>query len=305
MASMTSHPDPASSLPETRITHLSPRDLRVRREECPVAWIPLGTIEWHGKHMPLGTDGLQAEGLCRHAAAQIGGVTFPALYVGDHRGITVEVLAAPGVWPGDAEGRRLTYDHRIEIAREMGVTAEGFLTNAVRDDARIGGRSEQYVELVERAMWTARSYGFSRIVVVPGHGGTLGPAADAVQRFNDTQSASTGLSGQDAFIAEAEVSHGSAWETSTILYLHPELIQFDNLASEPEDEPAGVSMPRLERHPRFATSDWGRRTVETFVERIRRELGEIPPSVHLADPDEDGTPGDWTTRVQSWTRAFE
>ena len=43
---------------ETRIERLRPIEIRKRREELSVAYLPLGTLEWHGLHNPLGADGL-------------------------------------------------------------------------------------------------------------------------------------------------------------------------------------------------------------------------------------------------------
>lgn len=46
----------------------------------PVAYIPVGLLEWHGDHLPLGTDILRAEHICRLLADELGGVVLPALY---------------------------------------------------------------------------------------------------------------------------------------------------------------------------------------------------------------------------------
>ena len=46
---------------EVRFQYLRPAQITKRRKECSVAYIPLGTLEWHGLHNPMGTDGLQAE----------------------------------------------------------------------------------------------------------------------------------------------------------------------------------------------------------------------------------------------------
>lgn len=37
---------------------LTPGDFRTRLAEAPIAYLPLGTLEWHGEHLPLGSDGL-------------------------------------------------------------------------------------------------------------------------------------------------------------------------------------------------------------------------------------------------------
>lgn len=49
----------------------------------PVAFLPLGTVEWHGEHNALGLDSLKAHSLCLRAA-QIarGGIVHPPVYGG-------------------------------------------------------------------------------------------------------------------------------------------------------------------------------------------------------------------------------
>jgi creatinine amidohydrolase len=47
-----------------------------------VAYVPLGTYEWHGEHLPVGLDALTAYGVCLRVAARDGGVVLPPLYYG-------------------------------------------------------------------------------------------------------------------------------------------------------------------------------------------------------------------------------
>ena len=47
-----------------------------------VVYIPLGSIEYHSLHLPVGLDGLNAHGVCIRAAARTGGIVLPALYYG-------------------------------------------------------------------------------------------------------------------------------------------------------------------------------------------------------------------------------
>jgi len=49
---------------------------------APVAYVPIGALEWHGEHNPLGLDGLKAYALCQAAAEKTGGVLFPPMYWG-------------------------------------------------------------------------------------------------------------------------------------------------------------------------------------------------------------------------------
>ena len=39
-----------------RYERLRPAQIVARREACPVAYLPIGTIEWHGEHNPVGLD---------------------------------------------------------------------------------------------------------------------------------------------------------------------------------------------------------------------------------------------------------
>jgi creatinine amidohydrolase len=56
-----------------------PEQIAARCESCPVAYIPIGTLEWHGPHNPVGADTLQAEGLALLCASKGSGLVFPPL----------------------------------------------------------------------------------------------------------------------------------------------------------------------------------------------------------------------------------
>ena len=45
--------------------------------EAPVAWVPLGALEFHAQHLPFGTDGFTAQAVVERAARQVGGVVLP------------------------------------------------------------------------------------------------------------------------------------------------------------------------------------------------------------------------------------
>lgn len=47
-----------------------------------LAYIPLGTLEWHGNHLPIETDFLTAVKLCEMLAKKIPGYILPPLYLG-------------------------------------------------------------------------------------------------------------------------------------------------------------------------------------------------------------------------------
>jgi creatinine amidohydrolase len=61
---------------------LRPGQIADELARCPRVWLPLGTIEYHGHHLPVGLDGLQAHGLCLDAADIAGGLVYPPLWWG-------------------------------------------------------------------------------------------------------------------------------------------------------------------------------------------------------------------------------
>ncbi len=67
---------------EVRIERLLPRDIASAVTERPVVYLPLGTYEWHGQHLPVGLDALTAHGVCSRAALRDGGLVCPPLYYG-------------------------------------------------------------------------------------------------------------------------------------------------------------------------------------------------------------------------------
>lgn len=59
---------------------LRPRQLEAALRRFPAVFVPLGCIEWHGQHLPLGTDSLKAHAILVQAALLGGGVVYPPVY---------------------------------------------------------------------------------------------------------------------------------------------------------------------------------------------------------------------------------
>ena len=67
---------------EVRAELLSPGELDARIAEYPLVYMPLGSLEFHGPHLPVGLDALTAHGVCIRAATITGGIVLPAVYQG-------------------------------------------------------------------------------------------------------------------------------------------------------------------------------------------------------------------------------
>ena len=61
---------------------MTPGELTAVVATSPVAYVPLGLLEWHGNHLPLGTDFLKITGICLEVARRTGGVVLPPTFYG-------------------------------------------------------------------------------------------------------------------------------------------------------------------------------------------------------------------------------
>jgi creatinine amidohydrolase len=67
---------------------LLPHEIDAALAANSVVYLPLGSIEYHGRHLPIGLDGLNAHGICIRAAQERGGIVLPTLYYGTGGGHT-------------------------------------------------------------------------------------------------------------------------------------------------------------------------------------------------------------------------
>ncbi len=75
---------------------LRPGEIVAERERCPVVYLPIGPLEWHSLHMPLGTDGLNAAAVAQRVAERVGGVVLPTFFWGTERERPPAMLADLG-----------------------------------------------------------------------------------------------------------------------------------------------------------------------------------------------------------------
>jgi creatinine amidohydrolase len=68
-------------LQSIRMETMRPDEVHQRWQESPIAFVPIGCIEYHGPHLPLGVDGMTAHAVCMDAAERVGGVVHPISYL--------------------------------------------------------------------------------------------------------------------------------------------------------------------------------------------------------------------------------
>lgn len=253
--------------PEVRYHMLRPAQVVARRHECPVVYIPIGTLEWHGVHNPLGADTLQAEGLAIMCAQKSGGLVFPPLYFGESR---LEALM-------EANAR-----DREAIAEKMDLPPENF--TAERQPFSATEQALNYHKLLIHILAEAESLGFNLGVIVAGHYPLIDHARAAVLQFNQREySKSCGMLAW-AFVDYLLVrdryphsgDHAAGWETSHLLALHPETVDLNQLP------PKGKTLVGIGGYyaPQDATAAFGQETLEAAAEVAIREVQH-----RLAHPD--------------------
>ena len=72
----------ATTKPYGLMEEMSPDQLEEILAQAPVAYVPLGTFEHHGWHLPVCFDGIKAHALCERSAAETGGTVLPTFFYG-------------------------------------------------------------------------------------------------------------------------------------------------------------------------------------------------------------------------------
>jgi creatinine amidohydrolase len=71
---------------EIRFEWLRPGQLIEERKKCPLIFVPVGPLEYHGPHLPLGVDAINATFCAHEICIRIGkGVVLPTIYRGTER----------------------------------------------------------------------------------------------------------------------------------------------------------------------------------------------------------------------------
>jgi creatinine amidohydrolase len=174
-----------------RFELLLPWQLRGIVAATPIAYVPLGTLEWHCEHLPVGLDALTAHGICLRVAARIGGAVMPALHfgTGGGHGAYPFTIMMPGA---DEIEAQLTF--------ALGkLKSFGFKTVVLFS----GHFPKAQLDMIDRIAARNLDAGFSVV-------------ATAVNRIEGLPLAP---------------DHAGLFETTLLYALHPELVQMDRLPS--------------------------------------------------------------------------
>lgn len=212
-----------------------PKEFGEELSRAPVAYLPWGALEWHGRHLPLGLDALKAHRLCELVADRAGGIVVPPVWCG------FSTLAENGL-PYTLEFGRdtvmLLLKEYLEQLAMVGFNLVVVLTGhygpkhvaALVEAANTFTVSGRHSETV---VWVLPEYELAR---------ELGYHGD----------------------------HAAKWETSILMHLRPELVEIERLDDRTATEGIYGEDPR-----RSASCELGAQVVERIVEHLSCRVAEF------------------------------
>lgn len=235
---------------------LTPSEFSARLAKCPVAYLPLGTLEWHSYHLPLGSDGIQSQEFLERLARTAGGIVLPKLFLGPDFDSVFNNKEYYGMDCGKLFFNRCTYDFQQLKGSAYWVSDSTF-------NIMINGIMKQ----LSRA-------GF-KMVIAHGHGpSTNYIAAHAPEFMKKYNLKVMNCWGNDSSDLCLMCDHAGANETSIMMYVRPDLVKMQNLPADKAQWPLGM----IGNDPRtHASSRYGKAIVDFEVRKmtavIRKELG--------------------------------
>ena len=239
---------------EVRYQCLRPDQIVERIKACPIAYIPLGNLEWHGFHLPMGVDSLLAEKLAILCARFGGGLVMPTLNWGDNR---IKGLVDATVKPNEISAAMMWEPDACSRERWL------------KDEHSQDGL---FHDLLLHILNQCENYGFKVATLVCGHRPFIDRAAKACEEYNKG-SAKTGKmiawNTISSFHSKSQHSnliggHASFDETSQMLCTYPELVDMSAL---PDDGsfPLGTFGPKTAND---ASAGFGEEILQFAAEEI-------------------------------------
>lgn len=240
---------PSATAPvKVRYAELLPHEFRARLAVCPVAYLPLGTLEWHGEHLPLGADAMQSEGLMIECARRFGGIVMPPIHLGPDRS-------------------RQGEDGSLLVGMDY---AETTVPPRRLDGSCYWVSQELHLQMVDAILQQLKRAGF-HAVFADGHG----PSRKSWVTNIPEREARFGLRllGVTEAVAgrwQSQIDHAALNETSLMLHYLPELVDLSQLSEAGKDTLQGIGG----EDPRNATAARGRECAEASIAIVGELLAE-------------------------------
>jgi creatinine amidohydrolase len=256
---------------EVRLQWLRPDEVLARQAEKSIVYLPIGPLEWHGPHLPLGTDPLQAESIALDLARRIGGVVHPTLYLGTERERSPELLRDVGFDGGEW------------------IIGMDFPGNSLRS---FYYPEDAFAMTVRFTLEQLAAHGFKLIVLLNGHGATnqVAQLRRLAAEFSQRGPARVLYTFDLDASIDDDAGHATMTETAAILALDPARVELNRLppAGTPlrntewaivdaetfGGQPTADHMVRPKADPRRATPELGHQHFAATIDRISKLIDE-------------------------------
>jgi len=232
---------------------LTPGEFSERLADCPVAYLPLGTLEWHSLHLPLGSDAIQSREFFKQLAAEAGGIVLPPLFIGPDFDTVINEHEYYGMDCGKKFSNQCTYEIQQLKGSAYWVSDSVF-------DITLNGIMKQ----LSRA-------GF-KIVIAHGHGPSTRYIDEHSQIFRDKYNLKVmNCWGNDSADLCLQCDHAAVNETSIMMYVRPDLVKMQNLPKDSTIWPLGM----MGNDPRtHASREYGKSIIEFEVKKMTGIIGK-------------------------------
>jgi creatinine amidohydrolase len=213
-----------------RLLELSPGELSRRIKNKPLILIPIGTVEWHAAHLPLGVDSLLAQAMAEDISSRTGCVTAPLLTCGICRDLQPES----------------GYFGTLDTIREGTLT--GLVADLLLGVAKHGFRQAVFLSgHFEQEHYAAVMQGIHEVPSIQGVFLTAFDfLQDWVQELTDVR-----------LTWPYAGDHAAEFETSLMLAYFPRLVHMNKAPRTVELDMPGLPEYLRVRYPRRASRDYG------------------------------------------------
>jgi len=197
------------------IARLRPEQIISILKRRPVIYIPVGPLEWHGPHLPLGVDPINAERVALAVCEKTGGLVWPTLFWGTERERPPQVLKNLGFKPDQ---------HIVGMDFPNNPLPSGYC------------HEEVFAVLIRETLRLVGRMGARLAVIVNGHGAVN--HYQVLQRlaveFNNTTNlrVHVRIAFTEAGIKAGSIAHAGSDETSLMMYYDPASVDLSRLPSK-------------------------------------------------------------------------
>jgi creatinine amidohydrolase len=245
------------------MAHLSWTTFRDRVEGGAIVILPVGALEQHGHHLPLGVDAILATEVSRRVAHRVGGVVAPAIPFG--------YKSQPRTGGGDGFPGTTGLDAATLIALLHDVLV-ALGRRGARKLAIVDGHYENELFLSEAVDLAMRDLGREDV---------RGVRIVKLRYFEEVDDATIELLWPDGYPGMA-LEHAALMETSMMLHVAPGLVHLDAAPDEPAaafppydvypPDPSWVPPAGALSSPMRATAAFGEHLMDRFVDLVATAL---------------------------------